>query len=132
MLSESLMVNTTLASVNLGCTYCDFPFVSFQKKMSLTVNYISVEGAVKISEALKTNTTLMELNVESEAVHKTYEKSENYISLFAGNVLKVEGAVKIGEALKTNPSLTKLNLKCLSIYIGILLYTTLLSKICPA
>ena len=54
-------------------------------------NSIGVEGAKELAEALKTNTTLTEINL-------------------GDNSIGGEGAKAIAEALKTNTTLTQINL----------------------
>ena len=66
--------------------------------IDLSSNWIGVEGAKSISEALKTNKSLT-------SIHLSY------------NNIEAEGAKSIGEALKINKSLTSINLS--NNYIGV-------------
>ena len=82
-----------------------------------TVNEIGDTGVVSLSKALKSNTTLTELNLESEDKRrKTHKRHPSTIhsSLFlfnlTGNKIGNTGAKSLGESLKSNTTLTALNL----------------------
>jgi hypothetical protein len=71
----------------------------------ITAKKISNEGAAKLSEILKTNTSLTALNL-----HRTTTYCFVSFSLYTGNNIGYEGALELCEALKSNSSLTALNL----------------------
>jgi len=75
-ISEALMINSTLTTLNLGCDDKDRKAKErITKKMNeWTGNNIGDEGAIKISEALMINTTLTTLNLSSDDKNK--EKKE--------------------------------------------------------
>ena len=73
------MVNNTLQKLNISC---DGYF---------SCNNLSDDGAIAFSECLKTNTSLIELNL-------------------SGNVIKCKGARAISETLMVNNTLQKLNI----------------------
>ena len=80
----------------------------------ITWNEIGVEGAKAIGDALKTNTSLTQLDLS--LTHNTNETTPHHITSHhlilssTGNNIEPEGAKAIGEALKANTSLTKLDL----------------------
>ena len=84
-----------------------------------TDNSIGVEGARMVSEALKINYTLTELNLKSLFIYSflfTFNKIRmscnkyNCKLAWSENCIEDEGAKMISEALKTNSTLTALNL----------------------
>ena len=76
------------------------------------MSHIGTKGAIKLSEALKTNTTLVELNLwgdkksNSGKIMNLQEENGNT----EGNEIGIEGVRQLGESLKTNTTLTSLNL----------------------
>ena len=83
-----------------------------------TGNGIGAEGAIQISESLKTNTTLTELNLYRDDTYsqdnnkqmKEMKWNTNPIKQWTGNQIGAEGAIAISESLKTNTTMTELNL----------------------
>ena len=79
-------------------------------------NKIGDAGATSLSEALKSNTTLTELDLRCEDKRKKTHKrhpSTIHSSLFitsTDNNIGATGASSLSEALKSNTTLTKLNL----------------------
>jgi Ran GTPase-activating protein (RanGAP) involved in mRNA processing and transport len=71
-----------------------------------TGNNIGTEAAIKLSEALKSNSSLTRLNLWSNKL----VSSVHSFSLNTGTNIGEEGAIKLSEALKANSSLTSLNL----------------------
>ena len=74
----------------------------------ITGNQIGAEGGKAIGEALKSNTSLTELNLtvaQQQQQHFSFSHSQ-----ITGNQIGDEGGKAICEALKTNTSLTELNL----------------------
>src|SRR5690606_29195462 len=69
-----------------------------------TANNIGSEGAIKLSEALKVNTSLTWLDLYSNGLVASFHSHSIQI-------IKLVGAVKLSEALKLNTSLTYLNLR---------------------
>ena len=69
-----------------------------------------------MSESLKSNTTLTELNLESEDKRKETQKTSTNNSLYSflfastGNNIGDTGATSMSESLKSNTTLTKLDL----------------------
>ena len=78
------------------------------------MNGIGDEGASKISESLKVNTTLTKLNLYGDEKKKKKqwkrEVNENERNKWTGNIIGDEGASKISESLKVNTTLTELSL----------------------
>ena len=121
-LSEALKSNTTLTKLNLSCedkrkktpkTYINnslFPFL-----FTSTDNNIGKRGAKSLSEALKLNAALTQLDLSSENKGDTQDNSINK-SLFSfhftstGNNIECIGATSLSEALKSNTTLTTLDL----------------------
>ena len=64
------------------------------------------ERTERISEALKTNTSLTKLFVGSTEI-----QFNMFLCNITDNKIGIEGVKAIGEALKTNKSLTQLNIK---------------------
>ena len=82
-----------------------------------TVNEIGTEGASKISESLKINTTLTELNLSCDEIRNKNEEQKrkkkwriNKKKWWTANQIGAEGASSISESLKINTTLTTLNL----------------------
>ena len=80
------------------------------------MNEIGDEGARALSDALKTNTTLQELNLHSEQDESEEDGwiadiANNY-NLQIGSRIGDEGARALSEALKINTTLQSLNLSC--------------------
>ncbi len=75
-ISESLMINTSLTKLSLGC---DAKRTNKRKDSKWIKNYldknIGLEGATKISESLKINTTLTELSLRS--ISKAFTDNNN-------------------------------------------------------
>ena len=72
-----------------------------------------------MSEALKSNTTLIKLNLESEDKRKkTHKRHPSIILIFfflgisTDNEIGERGATSLSEALKSNKTLTELELRC--------------------
>ena len=89
----------------------------FPINFSRTGNFnIKEGGAIPLSEALKSNTTLTKLDLSSEdkrrAIHMTLCLSlvTNLVKLI-GTYIYPKGGVALSEALKVNSSLTDLNLE---------------------
>jgi hypothetical protein len=61
------------------------------------------EGVIKLSEALKSNTSLTSLDLRSTTLVASFHSSLN-----TGNKLDAIAATKLSEALKSNTSLTSL------------------------
>jgi hypothetical protein len=68
------------------------------------VNNIGNEGAIKLSEALKSNSSLSDLNLSGDTCCLIS------FSLNTENKIGNEGAIQLFEALKSNTSITSLNL----------------------
>ena len=79
-----------------------------------TGNGIGAEGASKISETLKVNTTLTVLNLSGVNKNKELKGgwNENEMNKWTGNGIGDSGARKISESLKVNTTLTELDLGC--------------------
>ena len=90
-MSESLKSNTTLTKLNLRSedkrkkTHKRHPSTnhSFLFLITSTDNDIGERGATSLSESLKSNTTLTELNLWSEDKRKKTQKKSTTISLFS-------------------------------------------------
>ena len=96
-------------------TYINKSFVSFL--FTSTDNKIGDAGAASLSESLKSNTTLSELNLGGEDQRKkTHKRHPSTIHSFSflfssiGNNIRETGAKSLSEALKSNTTLTGLNL----------------------
>jgi Ran GTPase-activating protein (RanGAP) involved in mRNA processing and transport len=73
-------------------------------KLNLDSNYVGDEGAKNLAEALKWNSSLTDLDLSCNAFCFIS------FSLNTGNNIGAEGGIKLAEALKSNTSLTSLNL----------------------
>ena len=81
-MSEALKSNTTLTILNLGCDdkrkktnkWHPSTIHSFSFLFTPTGNNIRETGATSLSEALKTNTTLTELDMDCENKRKKTHK----------------------------------------------------------
>jgi hypothetical protein len=62
------------------------------------------EVAIKLSEALKLNTSLTELNIDCNNL------LFRFIQLYTDNEIGTEGGIALCEALKSNSSLTSLKI----------------------
>ena len=122
-LSDALKSNTTLTTLNLSGedkrkkTHKRHPSTIHSSFLiTLTDNgKFGDSGAVPLSEALKSNTTLTKLDLSSEdkrrAIHMTRCLSlvTNLVKSI-GTYIHPKGGVALSEALKVNSSLTDLNL----------------------
>ena len=84
-----------------------------------TDNSIGTKGMKKITESLKTNTTLTKLiaygyeKINQDNDKQTKEWNEIHIHLkWTANNIGAEGVIQIIESLKTNTTLTELHLIC--------------------
>jgi hypothetical protein len=102
-LKHSNQIHLSLHSGFLVTTFC---FISFSH---YTENDIGIEGAIQLADALKSNTTLTELNLRG---NRPVSSSR---SLNIGNMIENEGAIKLFEALKSNSTLTSFNISGLKI-----------------
>ena len=75
--------------------------------------------ATLLSEALKSNTTLMKLNLGCEHIRKENEKTQSctrshsiYYHNQIANFVRTDGATALSEALNVNTTLTDLSLYC--------------------
>ena len=121
-LSESLKSNTTLTVLYICGTVKkkDTQKTSINKSLfsilsSSTENRIEVTGAASLSEALKSNTTITDLDLASEDKRKkTHKRHPSTIHCFAiastDNMIGERGVTSLSESLKSNTTLTKLYL----------------------
>ena len=124
-LSELLKSNTTLTVLYLSCEdkerrrtkdiHQQFTlFIS--PLLSSTDNDIGDTGVTSLSEALKLNTTLTELNLSGKDKRKKTQKTSINTSLFSflctttDNNIGERGATSLSEVLKSNTTLTQLYL----------------------
>ena len=77
-----------------------------------SVTDIRNEGARLFSEALKSNTSLICLNLDSDEYKRALTENEEDNCVWTVNNIENEGARILSEALKTNTTLTELNLGC--------------------
>ena len=107
VIAEGLMVNNTLQKLNISCN----GYFSF--------NSLSDDGAIAFSEYLKTNASLIELNLSgnvithkgASAIAETLMVNNTLQKLnISHNGLFDSGAISFSECLKTNTSLIELNL----------------------
>ena len=89
----------------------------FSFLITSTGNHIEETGATSLSEALKSNTTLTQLDLSGEDKRKkTHKRHPSIIHSFSilitstDNMIRETGATSLSEALKSNTTLTKLNL----------------------
>ncbi|KAK3824032.1 MAG: hypothetical protein J3R72DRAFT_23218 [Linnemannia gamsii] len=117
----------------LSCTYDNLPSASVRYNVICSImanstlvivdladNAIGPNGAVALSEALKTNSTLTTLNLECNSIEDDgvialsealkINSTLTTLSLHT-NPIRNRGAKALSEALKTNSTLTKLNLQ---------------------
>ena len=122
-LVDALKTNTTLTELSLGGEQQDQgrtlkPRKAQQHEVWLIANRIGDEGARALGDALKTNTTLTQLELNSEqqdhkeTLKESKSKHNGMWSGWAANVIGDEGARALGDALKTNTTLTQLWLSC--------------------
>ena len=120
-MSEALKSNTTLITL-----YMNRENKKMSKKMSIikthfsfcfnpTGNEIGDTGATSLSESLKSNTTLTELNLLGEDKGRHAEKTINkslfpFLITSSGNEIGDIGVSSLSEALKSNTTLTQLKL----------------------
>ena len=121
-LGKALKSNTTLTELDLCCVYKrrhtngihqQIIFVSFL--FIHAANSIENTGAISLSEALKSNTTLAILDLRCKDKRKkrhtngTHQQmSLHFISTSTGNKIGDTGATSLSESLKSNTTLTKL------------------------
>ena len=92
---------------------------SFHFLFISTGNIIGDTGATSLSDSLKTNTTLTELNLsckdKRKKTHKRHPSTMNsfhFLFISTDNGIGDTGATSLSESLKTNTTLTELNLSC--------------------
>ena len=116
-LSEALKTNTTLQSLNLGCEQEESEEDGWiadiaNNQHQQAGNEIGDEGARALSDALKTNTTLHELNLggeQEESVEVWWICRDcQHKHQQADNNIGAEGAGALSEALKASTSLVSL------------------------
>ena len=122
-LSDALKSNTTLAKLNLTredkrnnphLISIDKPLFSILFKS--TENIIGSAGATSLSDALKANIALTELDLSCEHKRNNTQMASVNNPLFPilikpkGNNIGKKGATSLGNALKSNTTLAKLNL----------------------
>jgi hypothetical protein len=95
------LLDQTCLSLHLISDVTNFAFISFSLD---TDNSIFSEGAIKLAEALKSNSSLTQLSLNSNIVASIHTHSNE------GNSIGSAGATKLFEALKSNSSVTALNL----------------------
>ena len=84
--------------------------------MKTTVNKIGDTGATSLSDALKSNTTLTQLDIKSEDKrNNTYitfinQSTLSILTQSTDNIIGDKGAASLIGALKSNTSFTKLDL----------------------
>ena len=122
-MSEALKSNTTLIELNLRSegkrTHQRHPSAihSFHSLFTTTDNNIGDTGAKSLSESLKSNTTLTQLNLWGEDKRrKTHQRHPSSIHFFpflftsTENMIGERGATSLSESLKSNTTLTALHL----------------------
>ena len=74
-------------------------------------NGIGAKGACALGEALKVNTTVTELFLESVQLSDKVKQGHSFnTNVKAGNRISDEGAYRLSEAMKVNTTLTTLSL----------------------
>ena len=121
-LSEALKSNTTLTQLDLSredkrnntqMTSINNP--PFSILIKSTVNKIGNTGAASLSEALKSNTTITQLNLSREYKTNNTQMASINNPLFSilikstDNRIGETGAASLSEALKSNTTLTQLH-----------------------
>ena len=120
-LSEALKSNTTLTKLDLSGenkkkTHKRHPLTnhSFLFLFTSTDNNIGGTGATSLSELLKSNTTLTELNLSGEDKRNAKDIHQPITLLFllslTDNYIGERGATSLSESLKSNTTLKKLDL----------------------
>ena len=124
-MSDALKSNTTLTALNLEGEHkrnntqmisINNPLFSIHIKS--IGNKIGETGTTSLSDALKSNTTLIELNLSGENKrNNTQMISTNnpfffIIIISTDNAIGERGATSLSDALKSNTTLTKLDLSC--------------------
>ena len=120
-LSDALKSNTTLTKLNIGCEhqkitlkYRSTNYSSFF--VTPTDNNIGDAGTTSLSEALKSNTTLISFILTGEDKGKKHAKdihqqfTLSFLFTSTENGIKETGATSLSKALKSNTTLTELNL----------------------
>ena len=124
-LSEALKSNTTLMELNMFSEHkrnntqmapINNPLSSILIKS--TGNKIGETGATSVSDALKSNTTLTELNMCREHKRNNTQMVPINNSLFSIHAKRTDNSIgdieatSLSDALKSNKTLTKLGLIC--------------------
>jgi hypothetical protein len=100
-LKHSNLIHPSLNLISLVETCC---FISFSLNAD---NNIGKEAAIKLCEALKSNSSITILNLGRNCVGCFIS-----FSLDIENYMSNEGAIELSEGLKSNSSLSSLNLYC--------------------
>ena len=122
-LSESLKSNTTLTFLVLNGEEKERKYTKDIHQqithliVATTDSKIKDIGATSLSESLKSNTTLTQLNLECEYKRKTHKRQPSAIHsffLFSSTVngIRERGATSLSESLKSNTTLFELNMSC--------------------
>ena len=126
LLSEALKSNTTLTGLNLSGEHkrnntemacINKPLLFSRLKRKQTGNNIGEKGTKPLSDALKSNTTLTELDLRGSDKKKPCTNDIHQKSLFSilnqitENKLQDKGATSMSDALKSNVTLKILNLR---------------------
>ena len=124
-MSEGLKSNTTLTWLDLSCedkrkkTHKRHPSTIHSSSFLFTssANEIGDTGATSLSEALKSNATLTELNLSGEDKRKKTHKrrpstnhSFHFLLTQTDNKIGDTGATSLSESLKSNTELTIISL----------------------
>ena len=124
-LSEVLKSNTTLAKLNLSCEdkgkkthkRLSSTIHSSPLLFTLTDSKIGDTGATSLSESLKSNATLTELNLSCQDKRRHTKDIHQQFTLFflstsTANQIGDTGITSLNESLKSNTTLTALDLSC--------------------
>ena len=119
-MSDVLKSNTTLMQVGLCCEDKRNNANGIHQQFTLSINIKSTDnkigerGATSLSDALKSNSTLTELDLSRAHKRNNTQMASINDPLFhshqTGNSIGDRGATSLSDALKANTTLTKLDL----------------------
>lgn len=118
-LSEALMTNTTLTSLDIGSLKSrDEPHNTSITRIIASENDFLLDGIQALSRMLKTNTTLKRLSLGSFLTMDfpqdgTHRNKTSFAYPFTGNNIGDEGATTLSDQLKINTSLARLDVNSL-------------------
>ena len=124
-MSDALKSNTTIAQLYLICEdkrnntqISSINNLHFSIFIKSSGNDIGERGAISLSDALKSNTAITQLDLICEDKRNNTQMASisnlhfSILNKSSGNKVGETGATSLSDALKSNTTLTKLNLSC--------------------